>query len=73
MNNIKQTHHTSFLPDFCNVRIVFVAILLGELLAIVLTLASYDNLTGQLDKLALISLFIQWISLSCIAVLCLSP
>ncbi|MEX2353615.1 MAG: sensor histidine kinase, partial [Gammaproteobacteria bacterium] len=61
----------SFLPDFCSVRTVFVVILLAQLLAIVLSLAnppySYENLVD----LAMNSLFIQWVALSCTAILCL--
>ncbi|MEX2353436.1 MAG: histidine kinase [Gammaproteobacteria bacterium] len=64
-------HTGSFLPDFCSVRTVFVVILLAQLLAIVLSLAnppySYDNLVD----LAMNSLFIQWVALSCTAILCL--
>ena len=32
-----------FLPDFCNVRMVFAVILIAELLAIVLALAPLDS------------------------------
>lgn len=63
---------TSFLPDFCNARTVFVVILLAELLAIVLTLAQPPYLDNQLYDLAMYSLFIQWVALSCTGVLCLS-
>ncbi|MBF8269071.1 MAG: His kinase protein [Gammaproteobacteria bacterium] len=62
---------TSFLPDFCGTRIVFVVIILAELLAIILTLAQPADQTGRLFNLAVYSLFIQWVALSCIALLCL--
>lgn len=62
---------TSFLPDFCGTRIVFVVIILAELLAIILTLAQPPENPDYLYDLAIYSLFIQWIALSCIAVLCL--
>ena len=60
-----------FLPDFCGVRMLFGVVVLGEILAITLTLASYPNLFAHLDQLAVISLFIQWLMLSCTIVLCL--
>lgn len=60
----------TFLPDFCNARMVFVVILLSELLAIVLTLAQPPYLDNLLFDLAMYSLFIQWVALSCTGVLC---
>ena len=63
---------TSFLPDFCGARIVFVVILLAELLAIVLTLAQPLNTPDRLYELAMYSLFIQWVALTCVASLCVS-
>jgi len=62
---------TSFLPDFCGTRIVFVVIILAELLAIILTLAQPADKTEMLFDLAVYSLFIQWVALSCVALLCL--
>ncbi len=63
---------TSFLPDFCGGRIVFVVILVAELLAIVLTLAQPLTASGSLFELAMYSMFIQWVALSCVAALCVS-
>jgi two-component system, LytTR family, sensor histidine kinase AlgZ len=62
----------SFLPDFCSVRMLFIVVLLGELLAIVLTLTPSVKAQDRLSDLALYSLFIQWIVLSCTAALCLT-
>lgn len=58
------------LPDFCSPRTVLASMLMGELLAIVLTLR--DNQWGidALIYLATASLFIQWIVLTDIALLC---
>jgi len=64
--------NSSFLPDFCGVRMLFVVVLIGELLALVLTLAEAGNIQNGAFSLALKSLFIQWVALSCIAVLCVS-
>lgn len=62
---------TSFLPDFCNARMVFVIILLAELLAIVLALAQPAHVQDRLFSLALYSMFIQCISITCAAFLCI--
>jgi two-component system sensor histidine kinase AlgZ len=61
----------TFLPDFCSVRILFVVILIAELLAIVLTLAQPPMIGDRLYDLAMISLFTQWIALTCVCLLCL--
>lgn len=61
-----------FLPDFCNVRMVFSVVIISELLAIVLTLAPQESGGGRWDDLSMISLFVQWIGLSSAAVLCIA-
>jgi two-component system sensor histidine kinase AlgZ len=63
---------SSFLPNFCSARIVFLALLSAELLAFILTLASTSGGEPPWISLALNSLFIQWIALGNIVVLCLS-
>ncbi len=68
--NQQQAH--SFLPDFCSLRMLFVVLLLGELLAIILTLTPSTPGQDRIANLALYSLFIQWVVLSCTAALCLS-
>lgn len=62
---------TAFLPDFCTVRMAIAVILIAQLLAIVLTLATPGLRQQGFQVLALNSLFIQWVALSCIALLCL--
>jgi len=69
MHNSAESH--TFLPDFCDARIVFVVVLVAELLAVMLTLAQPPYLMNQLYTLAVYSLFVQWIALSCAGVLCL--
>jgi len=59
-----------FLPDFCNIRTIFVVVLIGELLAILLTLAGNTNLSGSFGYLGLSSFFILWIGLVSCALLC---
>jgi len=59
----------TFLPDFCHIRIVFSVIIIAELLAFVLTLAT-PSARGGWDYLSLISIYILWVALCSIALLC---
>jgi two-component system sensor histidine kinase AlgZ len=61
-----------FLPSFCDVRIVFGVVVMTELLAFVLVLASPGLQHDPWGGLGLISLFMQWIALTSAAVLCLA-
>jgi two-component system sensor histidine kinase AlgZ len=61
-----------FLPSFCDVGIVFGVVVMTELLAFVLVLASPGALHDPWSGLGLISLFMQWIALTSAAVLCLA-
>ena len=58
-----------FLPNFCDVTTVFMLILLVELFALVLALAPVDS-QNFWDRLAMISLFTQWLALINAALLC---
>lgn len=60
-----------FLPDFCANPTVFLTVLLAELFALVLALSEADQLGDFWNRLALISLFVQWVVLGAAAVLCL--
>lgn len=59
-----------FLPNFCRGRAVFGIVLIAELLAIVITLITRRISLNLFQDLALISLFVQWIALTSVAVLC---
>lgn len=61
-----------FLPDFCNVRMVFAVVVISELLAIVLTLSPLQTSVSRWNDLSIISLFVQWVGLSSAAVLCMA-
>lgn len=61
----------SFLPKFCDVKTVFIVILVAELLAIVLTLVDFGSIDMGLLSLAAYSLFIQWVVLPSTAILCI--
>lgn len=58
-----------FLPDFCQIGAVFALVLSGQLLAFVLALAAPSE-AGFWQDLSLLSLLIQWIVLTCAALLC---
>jgi len=60
-----------FLPDFCNIRTLFMVVLIAELLAIMLTLGQMMPYQDLIFSLALKSLFIQWIALTSAGLLCL--
>ena len=61
----------SFLPELCQPKSVLAIVLVAELLAIVLALAS-TGAAPFLTSLARISLFVQWLALTSAAVLCYS-
>lgn len=61
-----------FLPDFCNVRMVFAVVMISELLAIILSLAPLSGSGDRWNDLSLISLFVQWVGLSSAGILCIS-
>ena len=59
------------LPDFCSVRVVFTVVVCSELLAFILALALPAHEAGRWATLGLLSLFVQWVALSCTLMLCL--
>ena len=59
----------SFLPDFCDTRMVFAVVLISELLALIFALARAAELPF-LTELARISVFVQWVGLTSAALLC---
>lgn len=71
MPKLNKQDKSSFLPNFCSVDVLFVVVLSAELLAIVLSLALPIYSRDILFDLAMNSLFVQWISLSCVGLLCI--
>lgn len=62
----------SFVPDFCDVTLVFGVVLGGQLLAFVLVFAAGWG-PGQLwERISLVSLYVQWVALSSTGLLCLA-
>lgn len=58
-----------FIPNFCDVTVVFMLVLLVELLALLLALVPSTH-SGFWDRLALISFFAQWLALVNASLLC---
>jgi two-component system, LytTR family, sensor histidine kinase AlgZ len=59
-----------FLPDLCTPRSVLVIVVVAQLLAIVTTLTAALYEPFSFERLALSSLFIQWVALTSAAMLC---
>lgn len=64
----QQAEDTFFLPDLCHVGAVVFLVLVAELLALVLTLASASEFSWE--GFAFASLFTQWVVLGSAAILC---
>lgn len=63
---------TRFLPDLCSAESVFIVVVAGEVLAIILSLATPGAGRDFWTDFALRSLFIQWVALSSAGVICLA-
>ena len=59
-----------FLPDLCNARAVLILLIVSEALVLALTLieSGIDGFSGI--RFGLVSLFVQWVALVSVAVLC---
>ena len=67
---MSEPQNNVFLPDLCTTRAVLVVVVASELMAIVISLvAGYFEPFG-FERLALTSLFIQWIGLTSAALVC---
>ncbi len=60
------------LPDFCDVRVIFMLVLIVQLLAMVLAMAIPSTTEVFWEYLAFVSMMMQWIALLNAAVLCMS-
>lgn len=73
-----KTSNNLFLPNFCDVRILLLGVILAELLAFVLALVPLSKANYEWDYLnktfltdfAMVSLFVQWVMLITAALLC---
>jgi two-component system sensor histidine kinase AlgZ len=60
-----------FVPNLCAMRAVFAVVVIGELLAILLSLAVAEGMRDFWSALSPISLMVQWIGLSSAVLICL--
>jgi len=63
---------SAYLPNFCSASTLFVVLLIAELVAIVLTLASMSPATDFMLTLSKTSMFVLWLALLSSGVLCIS-
>jgi two-component system sensor histidine kinase AlgZ len=70
-NQVPTGESQGFLPNFCTIRNLFLAVITAELLAMVFTLSATASAAGLIQELSLRSLYVQWIALSGVALLCL--
>lgn len=68
----KNSENEFFLPDFCSLRSVFAVVVLVELFAFVITLASTPQGDELWNTLSRYSLFMQWVGLLSATLLCLA-
>ena len=66
----RQTDGGGFLPDLCSLPSVLAVVVLAQLFALILTLALVPHSPDPWHDLAMITLFMQWVGLSCAALLC---
>lgn len=59
--SVRMPRDAFFLPNFCDIRMVFAVVVIGELLAFVLTLAPFAPGGERWSQLSVISLFVQWV------------
>ena len=71
MPNLHEQEKSSFLPNFCSAYVLFIVVLSAELLAIILTLTLPLYTEQLIFNFAMNSLYVQWVALSCVGVLCM--
>lgn len=63
--------HDFFVPDLCRVRSVFMLLITSELLVLVLAIVQASDRWIDWNYFALLSLFVQWTTLTSAALICL--
>ncbi len=61
---------TTFIPDLCTTRMIWVVAAVAELMAVVIVLLGSYYRPFSLERLALASLFVQWVALTLTVLLC---
>lgn len=67
---MQDTSSNVFIPDLCTTRAVLVVVVASELMAIVIALVGGYYEPFSFERLALTSLFIQWVALTAAALVC---
>jgi len=67
---LKKKPIDTFLPDFCSRESLLVVIVIAELLTLVLTMTRQGSFESLLSYFAVLSLFVLWIALTDVAILC---
>ena len=62
--------NSSFLPDLCSTRAVLVVVVVAELMALVINLVATYYSDFSMGRLAITSLFVQWVGLTSAALVC---
>lgn len=70
VSNTETAEYTDFLPDLCTGQAVFHLVIVGELLAIALTMAGTSIGGLSWYRFGLISMMVQWVVLASAACLC---
>jgi two-component system, LytTR family, sensor histidine kinase AlgZ len=65
-----KTRNGFFIPDLCSAQAVLLLVLVGELLALVLTIGASGLQQFSWERFGALSLFVQWTALLSAAVLC---
>lgn len=65
------SQHTNLLADFCSARAVLLVAVSMVLLAIVMLLVPGQRLAATFDSLGVLAMFLQWLGMMCLVVLCL--
>ena len=67
---VTPNNNNAFLPNLCTTRAVLVVVVVSELMAIVITLVAGYFEPFDIERLALSSLFIQWVGLTSAGLVC---
>lgn len=72
MNEPDHTQETEpgLLPDFCDFRVTFVAMVVAELVVVVIAFSPYGDDLDRWRRLSINSVFVQWIAIVSMGLLC---
>ncbi len=66
----RQTADRVGLPAFCDMQVVFAVMVLAQLVVTIVAVTSPGGAVGTWRGYALLSLFVQWLALAAISLLC---